>query len=250
MAGNLGAVLRVAANFGVPRIELVRPVVEPDHPDVVRWACGAHDLVELRSWRSFHDSVAGYRTVVASASGRGRPNQPFLGPAEACCQLTRRGVADAALVFGNETSGLRRDHLDRCDLVVRVPTVPKFPVLNLAQAVAIILSHAQAAASPSKSGSPTPAAQQRVDELMDHLEKSLLAIGFLDPESPQRILRKVRRLLGRAGVTDNEVDILRGVCRQMAWAARTGPLRDVGRFSQGSTGGSTDLDSETPVMSD
>ena len=63
---------------------------------------------------------------------------------------------------------------------------------------------------------------------MLHLRESLLTIGFLDPKSPQRILRKVRRLFGRAGITDNEVKILRGICRQMDWAARAQP----GRFNE------------------
>jgi tRNA C32,U32 (ribose-2'-O)-methylase TrmJ len=61
----------------------------------------------------------------------------------------------------------------------------------------------------------------------------LLAIGFLDPKSPQRILRKLRRLFGRAGVTGNEVRILRGICRQMEWAAgrRTEELDEGGEDS-------------------
>ena len=64
---------------------------------------------------------------------------------------------------------------------------------------------------------------------MNHLKQSLLTIGFLDPASPQRILRQLRRLFGRAGITANEVKILRGICRQMEWAAGARP----GRFSRG-----------------
>jgi tRNA/rRNA methyltransferase len=64
---------------------------------------------------------------------------------------------------------------------------------------------------------------------MAHLRQSLLTIGYLDPNSPQRILRKLRRLFGRAGITGNEVKILRGVCRQMDWAAGAKP----GRFGDG-----------------
>jgi tRNA/rRNA methyltransferase len=70
-----------------------------------------------------------------------------------------------------------------------------------------------------------PATQAEVEQLMEHLRRSLLTIGFLDPQSPQRILRKIRRLFGRAGVTENEVAILRGICRQMEWAAGARPER-------------------------
>lgn len=239
LPGNLGAAIRVAANFGVPRIDLVRPLVELDHPEVRRWACGGHERLEILRWRSLTDAATEYRTLVASASGRGRENQPLVGPHEALPELERRGLDRTALVFGNETSGLRRDDLDRCDLVIRIPTVSEFPVLNLTQTIAILLGYLSIEADPGSVDGPSPAPSDRVEELMQHLHEALAAIGFLDPLSPQRTLRKLRRLFGRAGITDNEVAILRGICRQMLWAARTGPLRDEGHDNgDGSSGAS------------
>jgi TrmH family RNA methyltransferase len=224
--GNLGAAIRVAANFGVSRIELVRPLVELDDPEILRWACGGLERLEIRRWQSLSEAASEYRTLVASASGRGRENQPLVGPREALSELERRGLTETALVFGNETSGLRRDDLDRCDLVVRVPTVAGFPVLNLTQSIAIVLGYLSIEADPDAVEGPVPASSDRIEDLMQHLHEALSAIGFLDPLSPHRTLRKLRRLFGRAGITDNEVAILRGICRQMLWAARTGPLRD------------------------
>jgi TrmH family RNA methyltransferase len=150
-----------------------------------------------------------------------------LAPDEALEDLVKRGLDGVALVFGNETRGLSRDDLDRCDLVIRVPTHPDFPVLNLAQAVAVLVSMLHGSKGVSESRASEPAAQDLVDGLMNHLKESLLTIGFLDPASPQRILRQLRRLFGRAGITANEVKILRGICRQMEWAAGARP----GRFS-------------------
>jgi len=221
--GNLGAALRVAANFGVGCVDLVRPGVDPDGDDVLSWACGAMDHLEVRNWESFDAAVADYRTLVATASGRGRSNLPVLTPAEAADHLARRGVEDAALVFGNETRGLRRDHLDRADLVIRIPTAAEFPVLNLTQAVAILLGYLTLELEPPERSAPLPAAETEVDGLMSHLGVALTEIGFADPKNPERILRKLRRLFGRAGITANEVKIIRGICRQMEWAARTDP---------------------------
>lgn len=229
LAGNIGSALRVAANFGVKRIELVRPAVEADDAEVCRWACGAVDRIECRNWPTFQDAAAHYHTLAASASGRGRKNLPVLAPEDAMQDLVDRGLDGVALVFGNETRGLKREDLDRCDLVIRVPTDPEFPVLNLAQAVAILVSMVHGAEVVPESSAPEPAAQDVVDGLMSHLRDSLLTIGFLDPRSPQRILRQLRRLFGRAGITAREVKILRGICRQMEWAAGARP----GRFSGG-----------------
>jgi tRNA/rRNA methyltransferase len=228
LAGNIGAAMRVAANFGVKRLDLVRPSVAPDDPEVRRWACGADDRIECGQWNRFTEAAAPYHSLAASASARGRQNLPVLTPTEATPVLVDRGLDGVALVFGNETRGLSREDIDRCDLVIRIPTVTVFPVLNLAQAVAILVSTIRVEDGATK-GVPEPAPQDAVDGLMVHLEESLSTIGFLDPQSPQRILRQLRRLFGRAGITDNEVKILRGVCRQMEWAAGARP----GRFSRG-----------------
>ncbi|NOZ79269.1 MAG: hypothetical protein GXP48_08875 [Acidobacteria bacterium] len=220
---NLGSAMRVVANFGVPTLDLVRPGVDPDDPEVCRWACGAHHHVATRIHDDFPSAAGKYRVLVATASGRGRTNLPVLTPSEAAAALSSRPLHETALVFGNETRGMRREDVDRCDMVVRIPTVPEFPVLNLTQAIAILLGSLAIALEPLPPTGPPPAPQSAVERLMAHLEKSLLTIGFLDPVNPQRTLRKIRRMLGRAGVTENEVAILHGICRQMEWAARTNP---------------------------
>lgn len=222
-AGNLGSAMRVAANFAVSRLELVRPGVAPTDDEVLRWACGAQDHLEIRTWDHFEEAVADYRTLAATASARGRDNLPVLTPSEGAERLLQRGLDDAALIFGNETRGLRRNHLDRADLVIRIPTSPTFPVLNLTQAVAILLGYLHLQIEPPEPSAPEPAPIAKVDGLMSHLDVTLAEIGFADPGNPDRMLRKLRRLFGRAGITENEVKIIRGICRQMQWAARTDP---------------------------
>ncbi len=219
LAGNLGAAIRVAANFGIPRIELVESGVEPTDPEVSAWACGGDRRLTIGRHASLEEAAARYATLIASASGRGRDKQPLVTPREALCHIEERGAETTALVFGNETRGLSRDDLDRCDLVVRIPTDPEFPVLNLTQSIAILVGFLSIEMNPAPPTAPEPATQELVAALMDHLESALSAIEFLEPENPQRMLRKLRRLFGRAGITENEVAILRGICRQMLWAA-------------------------------
>jgi TrmH family RNA methyltransferase len=229
LPGNLGSAIRVAANFGIPVVELVRPAVDPADPEVLAWACGGHQRLAIRNHVTLDDAAAPYRTLIGSASARGRGNHPVVTPPEAVAELRARHEASAALVFGNETSGLSSRDIDRCDLVVRIPTVPEFPVLNLTQSVAILLAFIAVPEDPAPRQAPRPAAQDQVAALMAHLESSLLSIGFLDPASPDRIIRKLRRLFGRAGITANEVAILRGICRQIDWAAGQRGTDDGGR---------------------
>ncbi len=239
---NLGSAMRVAANFGVPVLDLVRPGIDPDAPEVRQWACGAHLHLSIRIHDNFASAAGRYRVLVGTASGRGRSNLPVLTPSEAATALSTRPLNETALVFGNETRGMRREDLDRCDMAVRIPTVPEFPVLNLTQAIAISLGTLTSALEPGPPTGPVPAPQSALGRLMDHLKKSLLTIGFLDPVNPERTLRKIRRMLGRAGVTENEIAILHGICRQMEWAAHADPTH-LPRYGDGKVE-SEDLESE------
>lgn len=232
-AANLGAVLRVAANFGLPSVRLVRPSVDLDDPDVAAWACGGGERVALSVHAGFDAAAGDCRLLAATVSGRGRSALPTITPAELAVLVAERGREATGLVFGNETSGLPRHLVDRADVAVRIPTEAGFPVLNLAQAVGILLAALATGTPPAATATPDLATQAEVAQLMDHLEETLLAIGFLDPTSPQRILRKLRRLFGRAGVTANELAILRGICRQVLWARQQPPERWSGGASRG-----------------
>jgi tRNA C32,U32 (ribose-2'-O)-methylase TrmJ len=44
-----------------------------------------------------------------------------------------------------------------------------------------------------------------------HLEETLVALDFLDPENPRQLMRRLRRLYNRARPDENEVNILRGI---------------------------------------
>jgi tRNA C32,U32 (ribose-2'-O)-methylase TrmJ len=56
-----------------------------------------------------------------------------------------------------------------------------------------------------------PAAVDEMERFYEHLERVLLRIGFLNPENPRLLMRRLRRLYNRARPDENEVNILRGI---------------------------------------
>ncbi len=52
-----------------------------------------------------------------------------------------------------------------------------------------------------------------------HLQDALLAIGFISDDTMETIMRRLRRMLGRAEMTADEIKLLRGLARQTLWAA-------------------------------
>jgi len=57
----------------------------------------------------------------------------------------------------------------------------------------------------------SPATHDDVAALDAHAERTLAAIGFLDPARPRRLMPRLRRLFARAGLEREEVNILRGI---------------------------------------
>ena len=64
-----------------------------------------------------------------------------------------------------------------------------------------------------------PASHDQVERFHAHFEQALVAIEFLDPQAPKKLVPRMRRLFARAGLTAEEVDLLRGVCKQILLAA-------------------------------
>jgi tRNA/rRNA methyltransferase len=142
------------------------------------------------------------------------------------------GVGRLGLVFGPEASGLTNEELGLCHAHITISTDPAHPSLNLAQAVAILAYEARTAnpedGAPDRDG-PVRADLGELERAIAELGEGLRGIGYLNPSCPGPILAELRRLLARAGPTRREVTLLRGIARQIRWAARRvagGPAAD------------------------
>jgi TrmH family RNA methyltransferase len=219
--GNVGAAVRVAANFSVGELSLVEPACPlDDEPEFVRMAMGAEKLVTISSSPTLADAVADRQLVIATTSTRNRDPRAIHTPSEARAKLRDAAAEAVALVFGPERGGLSRQELRSCHLVLGVPTNPAFPVLNLAQAVGIVLA---ALAEPG-SGLPLPpdpmdqpATHEEFSAAIAHLEETLLASGYLDPHNPARVTDQFRRWLGRGVPTNREVALLHALAAHVTY---------------------------------
>ena len=213
-AGNIGAALRAAANFGVAELALVAPVAWMDDPEGAQMAMGAEQRVRLVEHATLADALAGVEVAIATTSARSRDPRAHETPAEIRTRLVANGARSAAVVFGSERSGLSKVDLRACQLLASVPTDPRFPVLNLAQAVAIVLSAlTEGSFTLAKPADPLDQVAPREDlaAALAHLDACLRRTGFLDPVNPDRVMDQIRRLVGRALPSGREVAILRGI---------------------------------------
>jgi tRNA/rRNA methyltransferase len=124
--------------------------------------------------------------------------------------------SEVAFVFGTERSGLTNDEVECCHASCAIPADPVHGSLNLAQAVQVAayeMRLALCAEPPSDRFASEPAASvDALEGMYAHLEQALVALGYLDPEVPRKLLPRLRRLFARAQPTASEIDILRGIC--------------------------------------
>lgn len=220
-AGNVGAAARAMKNTGLARLVLVAPPAL-DHARAAALAVHAHDVLAARTTcESLADAVADCGLVVGTSGRRTAVGAGALTPHALAPEILRVAlVSEVALVFGPEDHGLPNHELDLCQRVITIPTSAAYASLNLAQAVLLCgYELLLADALPPAGAARTLAPQERRELLYAKLETALSAIGFLKRDSAEHVMRRLRRMLGRADLDDEEVQILLGLARQIAWAA-------------------------------
>ena len=74
-----------------------------------------------------------------------------------------------------------------------------------------------------------PASLGALEGLCRHAERSLQALGTLDPARPRRLMARLRQIAGRARLDQDEVDLLHGLCRDIERLASRGRQDGPGR---------------------
>lgn len=216
--GNIGAAARAMKNMSLQRLYLVKPRRFPDEEAVVR-ASRADDILEQATvCDTLQQAVAGC-SMVFGASARSLRSLPWPQlDARSTAELVAQQLpeSEVALVFGREHSGLTNEELGLCHYLLHIPTNPEFSSLNVAAAIQVVCYELMMARSgdwqaPASNKEDEAASAEELEGLIGHLERTMIAIGFLDPDNPRQLIRRMRRLFNRAQIEKTEVNILRGV---------------------------------------
>lgn len=223
-SGNLGSVARAMMNFGVERLILVDPRARITQEAFNMATKGRRILERPQLAPDLGSALRPFHRSVATTSNRARHELALQGPRRLAPQIGKLLARNkrVALVFGSEDKGLETSEIDLCHWRCQIPANPEYNVLNIAQAVAIILAEIFVSAPANTPPSPPLSTTAEIEEMMDHLRTSLLSIGFLKQSNPGRILRDLRRILTAGPLESRDVRILRGVCRQIDYVVRRG----------------------------
>ena len=218
--GNVGMVCRAMKNMGLADLRLVNPC-PLDHPDAAKYAVSARDLLEsARLFPTLSAALADCPLSVATTRRHGKYRQEIFAPEEITGMLRRQlGTNRAALVFGREDSGLTTEEVSLCRWQATIPTAADYGSLNLAQAVLLFCYELFKGGGGDQPAAFRELASSALTESMfAQMERTLLRIGFLNPENPAHLMRTFRRIFARAELDEREVAVLRGMLSQIDWA--------------------------------
>jgi tRNA/rRNA methyltransferase len=219
MGENVGAAARAMKNFGLSELVLIAPKFEWPNDRAQMLASGASDiLAAAKLYPTAAEALAPYNLVLATTA-RGRDVVKEIHTPEAGIRRLRAATATGArtaILFGGERAGLDNDELSLADAVITIPTA-EFSSLNLGQAV-LLLGYEwlkSADATPPVRTRPSaglPASRFELVGLFDHLERELdTAQFFFPPAKREAMVRNIRAMIMRSGLTDQQVRTIRGM---------------------------------------
>lgn len=137
--GNLGAICRTMLNHGYDKLSLVNPNCSPEDEEARNRAKHSGRILDTASVHvSLDDAIASSSLVVGTSGKREVGSKVlrrhFVLPWE-FAEMLREFNGKVSLVFGEEGKGLSTDDLEKCDILLTLPTWEGYPIANLSQAV-------------------------------------------------------------------------------------------------------------------
>jgi tRNA/rRNA methyltransferase len=223
-AGNIGSLARAMKTMGFSELVLVNPrCADPlRDPEAVAFASGALDVLEgARVAGSIGEALAGCNFAAAVSARLREFSPPVWTPRVFAGHVAAQGELVAALILGNERFGLPNQIVEQCNVLINIPANPDYSSLNLAQAAQVLAYECRLAALGE--GSPASAvgfhgdaaSLAQIDGMYAHLEQALVSIDFLDANNPKKLMPRLKRLFARTQLETEEVNILRGIARQI-----------------------------------
>jgi TrmH family RNA methyltransferase len=223
---NLGAAARAMSNFGFLQLRVVNPYEIAFRE--ARSAVGAAALLQsAQEYKTVADAIADCSFVVGTSAVHNRELQHKIYPLQLGARLIRQrlGVERVALLFGSEKVGLSNDALSYCHLVLRIPTREEHPAMNLGQAVAVCLYELARAGGRLRSQRTRLASGSELERITGHLLEALRISGYVKPRAEAVTAMKVRRLVRRLALQEEDAEVWLGMLRQILWKLRSEAIK-------------------------
>ncbi len=212
---NIGMIARTMKNFGFSELVLVNPNLTEES---YAYAVHAGDILERAIvLERFEEALELFDMAVGTTGKPGKsylPDRAPLMPWE-LAEVVSGYPGKVGLFFGRESIGLKNEELERLDFTVTIPTSEAYPVMNLAQAVAVILYELAKRKPEPTAEALTPATRKEKEQLVATWRGLLEALDYPKDRERREVFVKIfRRLVGRAVLYGREVHTIIGPLRK------------------------------------
>jgi TrmH family RNA methyltransferase len=224
--GNIGAAARAMKNMGLHELVLVRPKAFP-HADATARASGADDLLaRAQVVDTLEAALEGCGFVAATTSRDRDQNFRVLDVKDAAERIVAEAQrSSAAVLFGAERTGLTNEALETAHVLVRIPASTEYASLNLGMAVQLVAYELFRASTKPQVPDPRTAplaTPEEMERLYAHLAQVMEEVDFRDrTQAGTHLMARIRRVLQRAELDQNEMNILRGLLTAIQNKRRT-----------------------------
>jgi tRNA/rRNA methyltransferase len=216
---NIGAAARAMRNMGIRHLMIVDPQNFDLHKALKLATHFASDILEKsKFYPNLKEALAPFNYVVGTTARLGGQRQVVCTPLTLAEKLIPISAENRiAIVFGPENKGLSNEDIRYCHVLVNIPTT-EISSLNLAQAVMIVCYEIFIAGrGEKKEFTPRLANRHELDGMYAQLKDILVRISYINSENPDYWLNQFRRFFTRLQLRAKEVNIIRGLCRQVDW---------------------------------
>jgi TrmH family RNA methyltransferase len=203
--------------MGFENLILVRPECEIGVEARARAMKGADILDRAQYFPDFPSAIEKLGIVVGT-TGRFAGEKPYLVE---CQTFTRELLPTYSMslgvAFGSEENGLARDEVQLCHWLVEISTGSEYPVMNLAQAVAVVAYEMHIGLTKPMDNDAlhlaSPAENKVFLEFLEHL--------LTDAQLPKGVklpllMKRIKKIAARARLEKEDINLLRGLLTALA----------------------------------
>jgi len=209
--GNVGAVARAMANFGINDLAIVNGCEITDE-GYARSKSGRPVLENLKRFKTMGEALADCDIAIATSGIKPKGDKRWFRAPENIKKINKiiENRENPALVFGRENYGLYKEELALCETTITIPTNPDYPILNLSHAVSIVLYEINRKIKVKGPKRRKPVSQEEFERLVERIMNMLE-----DSSYPKRKLARskttLRRLISRGNPDEGEYENLMGI---------------------------------------
>ncbi len=220
---NIGSVARLCENFNVHELRLVSPRCDYLAKEAINMAVrGLKILEKAKVYDDLNTALSDCSRIIATCGRKEHGEIPLNSNKDALNWALKSEREEViALVFGREDRGLSNEELLKANKVISLNTNENYPSLNLSHAVAIVLHQFNQLNELDLLKPHTkinyPANLIKLEDCINDAGSLLLEIGFLMKHTYKAKMTKIKQLLLRGEIKDDEVALIRGIISQARW---------------------------------